>query len=214
MSTSYFMKRQFCLACKSEKHKKIYSCQFSKPPIKEYLESFYIPQGRIEFEYLGDSEFILNECNYCGLIYQEEIPNDFLMRKIYEEWIDPVKSYEAQQNTIIEDYLSYSQEVLMLIAYFNMIPSQLKFLDFGMGWGIWCQIAKVMGCESYGTELSETRIEHAKSNGIKVISWEELPNHDFHFINTGQVFEHIAEPLDTLSYLKKTLKPEGLLKIR
>lgn len=213
MSTSHFVNRQVCPACKSENYGKIYSCQFTKPPIKEYLESFYLPQGRIEFEYLMDSEFILNECNDCGLIYQEEVPNDFLMRKIYEEWIDPIKSYETQQNTIIDDYVSYSQEVLMLNAYFNMLPSKLKFLDFGMGWGIWSQIAKTIGCQSYGCELSETRITHARSSGIQIISWEELPNHDFHVINTEQVFEHIAEPLDVLSYLRKTLKPGGLLKI-
>ncbi|MBZ0191406.1 MAG: class I SAM-dependent methyltransferase [Candidatus Kuenenia stuttgartiensis] len=213
MSVSYFVKRQLCPVCESEEYRRIYSCQFTKSPIKEYLESFYLPQGRIEFEYLGDSEFILNECNYCGLIYQEEIPNGFLMEKIYEEWINPAKSYEAQQNTITDDYLSYTQEVLTLITYFRTIPSQLKFLDFGMGWGIWCQIAKAMGCESYGTELSETRIEYVKSNVIKVINWKELPNHVFHFINTEQVFGHIADPLDTLRYLKKTMVPGGLLKI-
>lgn len=213
MSTSYFVRRQVCPACESEKYRRIYSCQFTKSPIKEYLESFYPPQGRIEFEYLGDSEFILNECNNCGLLYQEEIPNSFLTKKIYEEWINPVKSYEVQQNTIIDDYLLYSQEILMLIAYFKIIPKQCKVLDFGMGWGIWCKIAKAIGCDSYGTELSESRIEHVKSHGIKVISWKDLPNHDFHFINTEQVFEHIAEPLDMMSYLKNILRPGGLLKI-
>lgn len=213
MSTPYFVNRKVCPACKSERYRKIYSCQFTKSPIKEYLESFYLPQGRIEFEYLRDSEFILNECDTCGLIYQEDIPNDFLMKKIYDEWINPLKSYEAQQNTIIDDYLLYSQEVLTLITYFRTMPSHLEFLDFGMGWGMWCQIAKTMGCKPYGTELSDTRIEHVKSNGIKVISWNDLPNHTFHFINTEQVFEHIAEPLDMMNSLKKMLKPGGLLKI-
>ena len=208
MST-YFLKRQVCPACKSGKYKKIYSSRFI-----EYLESkYYLLNRPIQFEYLINSEFILNECSYCGLIYQEEIPNDFLMNKIYEEWIDPVKALEENKNNSLETYLIKTQEIIALIAYFNRTPSQLNFLDFGMGWGRWCRVASALGCKSYGTELSDERIEYAKSNGIKVVSWEDLPNHKFHVINTDQVLEHIAEPLETLNYLKKALKSNGLLKI-
>lgn len=214
MNINYLVKRRRCPACKSESYRKIYSCGFIESPIKEYLESFYLPQGQIELEYLIDSKFILTECNYCSLIYQEEIPNDFLMKKIYEEWIAPAKSFQEHlKNNNIDNYLYYTQEVITLITYFNTITDQLKFLDFGMGWGRWCQIAKALGCASYGNELSSTRIEHAISNGIKVIGWEELPHYDFHFINTEQVFEHLADPLDTLIILKKSLKHNGLLKI-
>jgi len=214
MTSSHFIKRPGCPACKSKKNREIYFCPFNKSPIKEYLEGFYIPQGLIEFEYLNGSSFTLIECDLCGLIYQLEIPNDFLMHKIYEEWIDPVKDYKKNRETTdYDDYLYYAQELMPIIAYFNMRPGQLKFCDFGMGWGTWSLIAKAFGCDSHGTELSDTRIKHAESNGIKVISWEELPNHSFHFINTEQVFEHIAEPFETMKYLKNCLHSEGLLKI-
>jgi len=74
-------------------------------------------------------------------------------------------------------------------------------------------MAKAFGCNSYGTELSETRIKYAESHGIKVITWDEILNYSFDFINTEQVFEHIPEPLETLFHLKKSLKSEGLIKI-
>lgn len=45
------------------------------------------------------------------------------------------------------------------------------------------------------------------------MSWEEIPQHQFDFINTEQVFEHIPKPLETLRYLKKALKTNGVLKI-
>ena len=213
MTSPYFNRRRQCPACKSEEYKEIYSCQFNKSPIKEYLESFYLPQGRVEFEYLTHSIFILIECNHCGLIYQQEIANDFLMAKIYEEWIDPVKTFELSKTNALDDYMYYAQEIIPIISYFNALPSQLKFLDFGMGWGQWCQIVKAFGVESYGTEISKARVEHAEENGIKSVLWGDLQKHNFHFINTEQVFEHIAEPLETLIYLKKCLRPQGLLKI-
>lgn len=82
-----------------------------------------------------------------------------------------------------------------------------------MGWGKWCYMAKAFGCDSYGTELSKSKIEYAKKNGIKVITWDEIPKHRFDFINTEQVFEHIPNPLETLCYLKRAIKPNGLIKI-
>jgi SAM-dependent methyltransferase len=82
-----------------------------------------------------------------------------------------------------------------------------------MGWGEWVLMAKALGCDAWGTELSKERIRHAQSNGIKVVSWQEIPRHDFDFINTEQVFEHIARPLETLSHLCKALKPGGVIKI-
>lgn len=206
MSANHFLKRELCPSCKSVKYKTIYSCPFLESPIKQYLKSFY--SNRIEFEYLNGGIFILNECIDCGLIYQEEIPNDFLMKKLYEEWVTPQIDFHN-----FDYYSGYAREVMMIIAYFNTMPNQLKFFDFGMGWGKWCLMAKAFGCESYGTELSETKIKHAKYKGINIISWDEIPSYSFDFINTEQVFEHIQEPFETLCHLKKSLKSRGLIKI-
>jgi len=214
MSKTYFVKREFCPGCKSREYKTVYSCGFTESPIKKYLESFYSPQGQIELEYLKGAEYILDECHNCGMIYQKEIPNDFLMNKLYEEWINSQEVFDQYEQSHNLDYYSgYAREIMMLIKYFNTVPNQLKFFDFGMGWGNWCQMAKAFGCDFYGTELSEARIEYAKSNGIKVISWNEIPNYSFDFINTDQIFEHIPNPLETLNHLKKSLKPESLIKI-
>jgi len=214
MSPSYFINRDHCPACKSRKSTQIYSCPFDAQPIRQYLESFYLPQGSIEFEYLKHAQFTLIECHNCSLIYQYEVPNTILLEKIYEDWIDPVKALAVHKDTMtLDDTVYYAREIMPIIAYFDTVPSKLKFLDFGMGWGTWCKLARAFGCECYGTELSDTRIQHAQSEGIKVIPWEYLPNHTFHFINTEQVFEHLPEPFETLVYLKTCLHSHGLLKI-
>jgi len=48
---------------------------------------------------------------------------------------------------------------MMLIAYFNVDPEKLYFLDAGMGWGSWCLMAKAFGVNIYGIELSRHLIE-------------------------------------------------------
>jgi predicted SAM-dependent methyltransferase len=70
-----------------------------------------------------------------------------------------------------------------------------------------------MRCESYGTDLSKKCIEHARSSGIHVISWDDIPDHRFDFINTEQLLERLAEPLDTLRHLKSAMKEGGIIKI-
>ena len=214
MNKNYFITRPCCPGCKSISHKTIYSCGFLESPVKEYIESFYSCQGGVEFEYLKGNKFVLRECNDCGLIYQEEIPNEFLMGKLYEEWIDPEIVFNQDlHNHGLDYYALYAQEIMVLIAYLNTKPGQLKYFDFGMGWGRWAIMAMAFGCDTYGSELSHTRLEFAKSRGIKVITWKEILDHQFDFINTEQVFEHIPEPLETLMYLKKALKSGGIIKI-
>jgi 2-polyprenyl-3-methyl-5-hydroxy-6-metoxy-1,4-benzoquinol methylase len=214
MSKDHFIKRACCPACKSTSHKIIYSCEFLESPVRDYIKAFYASQGGVEFKYLEGSSFKLRECSDCGVIYQEEIPNEFLSKKLYEQWIDPEIALKQHLDSKDLNYYSgYAQEIMMLIAYIKAIPSQLKFFDFAMGWGRWAMMAMAFGCESYGLELSKSRQEYAKSHGIIVIAWDEIPDYRFDVINTEEILEHIAEPLKTLSYLKNSLKPEGIIKI-
>lgn len=210
----YFITRENCPSCKSTKNRVIYCCSFLSSPIKEFLAGFYLPQGKIEFEYLKEAQFVLDKCSDCGLIFQKEIPNEFLMSKLYEQWIDPEKNFERRLHSNDLFYRSRSaQELMVIIAFFNVAPSQLKILDFGMGWGKWCFMASAFGCNCYGVELSNSKSEYAKSRGIKVITYNEILDHNFDFINADQVFEHISEPFETLCHMKKSLKPKGVIRI-
>lgn len=214
MTNPWFERRKECPACASGSYRTIYEARYDEPPLKDYLVEFYSPQGKVEFEYLDEATYVLCECDICGLLFQRDIPNDTLMERLYEHWIDPkiVLSQHLKEDGL-EYYSGYAQEIMQIISYFRNMPSSLSFFDFGMGWGKWALMAKAFGCESYGAELSEERMEYARSNGIKVIKWEEIPQHRFDFINTEQVFEHISEPLKTLRYLKTALKPDGILKV-
>jgi 2-polyprenyl-3-methyl-5-hydroxy-6-metoxy-1,4-benzoquinol methylase len=214
MSNPWFEIRKECPACASSAFHKKYEAQYDEPPVKDYLNEFYSPQGGGDFEYLYGASYVLCECDVCGMIFQRDIPNETLMKRLYEHWIDPTKvAARYQKNYGLERFSYFAQEIMQIISYFEEKPSQLNFLDFGMGWGKWALMAKAFGCNSYGTELSEERIAYAKSNGIKVIDWDEIQRHRFDFINTEQVFEHISEPLNTLRYLKAALKPKGIVKI-
>lgn len=214
MKNPWFISREKCPACDSANFITIYQSLYNSSPIKNYLLNFYTPQGMVEFDYLEGAAYVLCKCDVCGLIFQRDIPNEFLMERLYDHWINPQKVFNRQQKQDnLEHYSLYAQEIMQIIAYTEKDTSSLSFLDFGMGWGNWALMAKAFGCNSYGLELSIERIQYAKLNGIKVINWDEIPKYRFDFINTEQVFEHIAEPLQTLRHLSSGLNTNGIIKI-
>lgn len=214
LELKYFVSRNQCPSCLSKNIQSIYRKKFTQDPIKEYLEDFYNSQGFIELEYLEDVDYELMECKDCTLVYQKYIPNDFLMTKLYNEWISPeVIESEIERNHSLAFYKSLSSQIYKICKTLNKKPSEMKVLDFGMGWGSWCKMASAFGIEAFGVEISEERINYAKKYGIPNLSLDTLDENSFDFINTEQVFEHIPFPNEVLQRLVKALKPGGILKI-
>ena len=210
----WFESRSECPACTSNRFNVIYQNNYDTGPIRDYLVDFYSFQGPEVFEYLKEASYVLCECSNCGLYFQRDIPNGPLLKLIYEQWIDAERAFnQYQEQGRLGHNPNNEKEICQVIAFLGKEPATLCFFDFGMGWGTWAKMAKDFGCDSYGTDLSLERIKFAESNGVKVIQWDEIPHHSFDFINAEQVFEHLAEPLQTLCYLKTALKSDGIIKI-
>lgn len=209
-----FIIRQMCPGCRSSEYDLLYSRAYLENPLKDYLQAFYASVGRIEMEYLDGARFILKQCRRCGLVFQQEIPNETIQHLLYEKWIAPDLCLERfHKQADLNFYLHYLQEIMVVIRFFKTLPGNLEVLDFGMGWGTWCQAAKALGCKVRGMEISRAQTEHAQANGIQTIEWESLSGHRFDFINSDQVFEHLDNPLTTLMALKGALKEGGIIKI-
>jgi 2-polyprenyl-3-methyl-5-hydroxy-6-metoxy-1,4-benzoquinol methylase len=211
---AYFIERTVCPCCTGSDCHTIYECAFDADPIRQYLRDYYEWQGGVEFEYLQGARFVLQQCRTCSLIFQAQIGNDVLMHKLYEEWIDP--AYARALDDRCGDlgfYVGHLEGVLAVLSEIGKLPSETRVFDFGMGWGRWCRLVQGLGCQVYGTELSEERIAFARSHGIKALSWDEIPGNEFDFIKAEQVFEHLPQPLTTLKHLARGLAQGGLLSI-
>lgn len=205
--------RAACPVCGGQASSELYSRPYSSAPISDFLTAFYGRQGRADLDVLRGTSFVLKQCQECDLIYQSAIPDETLTHTLYEEWIDPVRARPL--DLAEEDPLGDAVEIANLISYLRESRSgrTLRVLDFGSGWATWTYLAKLFGCEVFGSEISEARIDYTRRLGLPVLSWSEIGRERFDLINAEQVFEHLANPTAVLAYLASALAPNGVLKI-
>lgn len=184
-------------------------------PIRAHLVAQYETVGSIEMQLLAGATFTLVECTTCGLIYHAEVPGPSLSARIYDTWIDPQRAratHRAFRDT--DSRLRFAREIMLAERRLRSdadVP--MKVLDFGMGWGAWCTMARAFGCDVYGHESSPERIAHAKEQAIPVLGWDEIEEHRFDLINSEQVLEHVADPHAILEHLVAALAPGGMIKL-
>lgn len=226
-----FKTRIICPACGGNNYTNIIAIPYDKNPLYDYINKHFNREGKVNWDSLSDVEYVLNKCDNCDMFFQTKIPDDDFLNEIYNDWLAPEEVpntdnldhlYSWFQNAWGADfdhrqlhaqYSRDSHEIMMLSKFLNVDINKLKVLDFGSGWGTWLRVAKVMGCETYGYELSQKASTFTKQFGIQMLDWDFIPQHKFDYINTEQVFEHLAEPLLVLEHLSKALKPGGLIKI-
>ena len=217
MNQDYFIVREGCPVCKKSNLEKLCRIPYSSNEMVLYLKSFYDPQGGIkDFTIFNNVYFELVHCKTCDLIFQKNIPSHILMRLLYEEFIDSEVKKDEIKNSKRYDlnyYKKISTEIDFLVQMTKLNPAKIKFLDYGMGWGLLGNMAKAYGCDAYGTELSQSKKEYAASNGIKVVEDKELDKMRFDIINISDVLEHIEDPSALIECLLKCLNPSGIFRL-
>lgn len=209
--SNYFVNRKVCPGCGHEGTTEILSSSFLNRSLSDSIQWNFAVTGVDIFELVKDVEYQLHECSNCELIFQKNCFREEFMGQLYQlRSISPeVQARDAAKPLDKSAY--YAEEIVALIKMLNRNPADIDVLDYGMGWGHWCSMAKAYGCNSSGFDVSEQKKEFARENGITAI--DELAGTSFDFINTEQVLEHVLYPQDTVKKLSESLKPGGILKI-
>lgn len=205
--------RKACPFCEGTTSHRLYAIAYDAPEMRAYLEGFYASGRGVDHGVLDGCSYEVMECPDCSGIYQYQVPGDALMLKLYDEWIDPEAPLKRKANNPLSYYASASAEIMQLLTLIGKRPGQVKVLDFGSGWNEWALAAKGLGCEVTICELSETRIAHARANGLPVTSYASIPDAGFDLINTEQVLEHVPDPLVIMRHLLGGLATSGMLKV-
>lgn len=208
---SHFISRPDCEVCGSSQKSTLISKPFTAPAIWDFLERYYA--SRIDREALAGAPYEIARCQQCGFMWQTYILDDQWMEVLYSQWIAAAGSLDKKRQSELAVFANYAREVYTVGRLLGKPPHLIHVLDYGMGWGYWCLMAKAFGFEAYGIELSQERIDFAARNGIQALDLDDLSDPQFDFINCEQVFEHIPRPLEHLTRLTEVLNPGGIMRI-
>ncbi len=210
MTTSIdFIERLKCEMCGSLVHDILIRKHFTDDSVFDFIKNYY--NKRVPENLLENKKFEVRKCKKCGFVWQGYVLNDDGMGELYNEWISEKESLAKKEKSGTGPHEEYVAEIK---KFLKKPASEIKVLDFGMGWGFWCAAAQKQGFEVYGFEIAQTRMDYAKTAGINVINWDEISqNGPYDFINADQVFEHIVNPLETINFLTKNIKNNGIIKV-
>ena len=212
LSSKIYKTRDKCEVCSSSEYEILLDKDYFSSELKDFLQEYY--SGKLQIELLRDMSYKIIKCKKCGFIWQSQIFNDELNYCLYNDWINPENSLKKIYNN--QSYLeNLFYDLLILKSFFPKIQNhKIRILDFGAGWGFFCNILKGFNFDVYALELSEKRKNFMTNNfKIKIIDFDTLNKYKFDFINSDQVFEHIEKPRETLLQLTKVLKKNGIIHI-
>lgn len=212
INDSFFVARAACPVCSSDSLSQIYRCSLTEPPIRDLIASHYERQGEIDWSLLSGTDYVLEECRECGLIYQRNVPNNELLSRVYDGFIAPrfLAELEAERLTI-ETFNEVAGELSVLFRLCGKHPAEITFLDYGFGHGRWARVARALGATVFATEISAEKISAAASIGVVIIADEELDRQRFDIVHTEQVFEHLVEP--GREFRRLAAATEGVMKV-
>lgn len=172
-------------------------------------------------------------CKECGFVYVTPIEtNKALITEgpvlgdrpshlLHSSDLNEIKG--SWEEPIIEGYISElrpkqvnAEEALMHI---NALTGQRgKILDYGCFCGVFLSVAQQQGWDAYGIEPLVMPSIYARGTfGLKIttdtLRPDTFPEDFFDVVTAFQVFEHIVDPQDSLTKIRRIIKPGGFIAI-
>lgn len=206
-----FADRAACELCWCTEFDVLYAEGFASGNTFRFIDSYY--SGRIPKTVLQQGRYVLRKCRSCRFVWQGQILDDHNLGLLYSQWIDTDASARKYAETSPQVLAGLVHQLSALPYLCDAHTMRLRALDFGAGWGRWCQIANALGVEAWAAELSDTRVSHMESLGIPICRDIFTEQRAFHFINAEQVFEHLPNPQRYFNQLASLLVPSGIMRI-
>ncbi len=156
------------------------------------------------------------KCRDCDLIFADQSSIKKTKEELYNKeyftrsfFLDCGKDYENRKSKKVDNF----KEGIKLIEKYS---TKGKILDLGCATGVFLDIAKKRGWDSYGIDISKYASDYAKKNFKLNVNQGELkktkfPNEDFDVITMWDFIEHVSDPKKILEKSYRILKPNGII---
>lgn len=146
-------------------------------------------------------------CNNCSLVYVSPRFKENQIAKGYRESLDHGHSQEERGRR-----KTFEKAIILLEKIYK---KKGRLLDVGCANGLFIEVAKKNGWDSFGVEISKEFKIKAQQKGLKVyqgtLQEQIFEKNYFDVITYWDVLEHVYNPKKELMLAHKLLKPSGLI---
>lgn len=147
-------------------------------------------------------------CHRCGLLYENpRFPAEVI-----------IQGYMASDDAGHDS--QHAMRAASFLRALNKLSGHLpksgaKVLDIGTAGGAFLDAATKFGYDAWGLEPSRYLVTKGKERGLK-IEQGTIENHafaaaSFNMVTLWDVLEHVPDPRNALTQIRKLLKPDGIL---
>ena len=214
-----FIERSTCPVCDSADADVLWSGKLDDADVIARL-SEYSYSGPWRAQIVGQT-FCLCQCARCSMKWHRHVIDDSAVATVYGTWADAeqAKRFEAAHVTSKHDRKAMRVQMAKLVLRLDHLAEQgarpLRLLDFGCGDGDFLSVARAMGADALGIDVSASRTQAARGDGLTILpDLEALDAQDgppLDAVVLSQVLEHIAAPKSLLRALHQRLRPGGVL---
>ena len=153
--------------------------------------------------------------------WHRRVIGDASVATVYGAWADAEQARRFEQAHVAgkHDRRAVRVQMAKLALRLERLADQgarpLRLLDFGCGDGLFLGVAKAMGADATGIDVSASRTHAARSDGLRILP--DLATLDgeggapLDAVVLSQVLEHVADPLALLRALRRRLRDGGIL---
>lgn len=163
--------RLLCPVCRSQKREILFSAKHDSPGFIDFIKyEAYFGKAFYDAYYNGPAKdllFEIAECRDCHFYYLTEVLSDEGMGLLYNEWLDKEMLKEHYKNL---PYSPYQEQTLGLLKKYYRKNQQPKVMDFGAGYGVFCDITIKAGFKTFAFDLSNAKRDFIDSMGVTIIT--------------------------------------------
>lgn len=187
--------------------------------------------GQVDLSIIGaqlDTSLRYVRCRGCGMIYSNPRLTREGNRRFYNEFKGHDQVAEdplAESRAAREGTARYTRKMLRTLPDLRLAlaltgeklyslkqddPS-LALLDYGCGRGFLMRLARMLGIESEGIELSQSRIAECRALGFRAGTREEILGKQYDMVISQSVLEHTTDLGQYLDDIATSVRPGGVM---
>ncbi|MFT4093288.1 MAG: class I SAM-dependent methyltransferase [Niabella sp.] len=158
-------------------------------------------------------EFNIDKCDKCGFVFLNPMPSEKYLNSLYPEAYYAYQDfYEKQKGILKKIYSNFVDQK----TYDPEFITAGNILDLGCGSGKYLYKFKKKGWNVYGVEVNKSAaklgndLEQLNIHSGNLIS-AQFENDFFDYVRSNHSFEHIVNPKEVLTEIRRILKPTGKL---